>query len=440
MRTVAVDINDGENAHAPIENASDGELLEFPPGTFEWPGQLSVARENWGISGHKGDGGETVFIIPDGYGEGTGRHTYVFDTATKDVRNDNCVLENVVFDTAGGARAAPSVRFECSQRGYVGDLEHRCPGPVGNAEQTDGLKAIPAHRDGYVLVRRYVLHNRGRLSDYNGGDSRIGLGCHRGNGELIIEDCRITGCPNNGVYTRMPGTVTVIGGLFGNNNVSQLRFGGNSHSATGATLFLDESAYSSVDDQYIYRDDDSGNYTARLLWNDSRGSGSVGGTVSNCSFLRFNSTTGKGHVEQLDGAAFDVANCQFLLADGNPAVVPNDGPIAVNGCSFLGSGDAVGGNGNAEGINNVTDGVSLSPLSGDSATISITESDLHDALPDHSGFTFSDDGSEDDDSGDDGSDDDGGDEEPTDGPSVEALSDRIDALENRVDSLDIVVA
>ncbi len=427
MRTVHVDIRDGENAHRPIEDGSDGELLEFPPGRFSWPSKLRVVREDWGITG--AEDGETVFVVPNGYG--TSNHEYVLDTAAGTPRNDNAVIENITFDTSGDNRANPGVRFECVTRGYVGDLTHACDGVVNRSEHTDGLKPIITDPGGSLTVRRYTIHNNGRLADYNGGNSRVGIASQRGDGEVLLEDCRITGCPNNGVYARMPGVMFIEGGLYGNNNVSQIRFAGENDAADGVTLFVDEGWYEAAGNK-VYRDDRSGNYASRLLWNDTRGGSGFGGVVRNSTFLRLDSSVGKGHIEQLDGQAFSVRSSQFLMGDSNPALVPNDGPVGARNCVFVGRGDLVGGNGNAHGIDNVATGNPFGPLDGEHRDVTLDEFRIHPDLPKHSSFEFE--------SGDGPDDDrpDGGDDSP-DHPPIGVVVDRIDHLEEKVDSLEIVV-
>jgi hypothetical protein len=70
---------------------------------------------------------------------------------------------------------------------------------------------------------------------FRSGDERVGH-----HGTMTLRDCHVQGFSGNGVYaSRTPGVVRVRGGLFRNNDVSQVRVGNKGSSVANANIEVD---------------------------------------------------------------------------------------------------------------------------------------------------------------------------------------------------------
>ncbi|WP_243645181.1 right-handed parallel beta-helix repeat-containing protein [Natrarchaeobius chitinivorans] len=288
-------ISEGEDLSAYVANASGGELLVVPEGTYEWNRTLSFSRRNWGI---RGDGDVTI-MVPGRRGHGT-KNDYVLNTS-----GENVFFANLTFDSSG----RPATGFRCivNRRAEFRNITVASDGPrTWNQSQTNMFNVGAESSSGEVLLDGIVAYNNGNISQYNGGQSRIGIWCSR-SGKLTVRNSVISGFPNNGIYTRMPGEMEIDNCVFANNNVSSIRLGGSNEVVTNCTFYLD-----------VSRDDTThaggrGNANAGAITADNRGRASNGGYVRDCSFVVQNIPNSTGAIRFLDNNWIQVEDCQFLL-------------------------------------------------------------------------------------------------------------------------------
>ncbi|MFC6962649.1 twin-arginine translocation signal domain-containing protein [Halocatena marina] len=353
MSETHVDIADGDDVAGIIENVSDGELLVFPEGEFRWSRTVLVTVDNWGIRGQPNDG--TVFMVPEGH---TGRELTDYHLRTiaksslENPAGDNILLKNLTFDSTG--RTNPGIRIGVRNRGHVENLHYRCNGTIGPDLMPSGMNALVQNKDGHLTIRNYVQHNNGRLSDYNGGDSRSGFHTGAGNfGTVTLIDPVLTGFPNNGCYvSRTPGRTEIVGGYLANNNVSNVRLSG-AVTVCGTTMELDTETYATGDGETTGGND----YNTRMVWGDARQTArGPGGLVENCSFILHSYDRSQGLVDILDNPSITVRNSQFLLEDEITAVSADAGEIVLNNCTFTGESSATAGSGDITGDGNCVSG------------------------------------------------------------------------------------
>ncbi|MEY7849615.1 right-handed parallel beta-helix repeat-containing protein [Natrarchaeobius sp. A-rgal3] len=310
-------ISEGEDLSRYVANASGGELLIVPEGTYEWNRTLSFSRRNWGIVGD----GDVTIMVPGRRGHGT-KNDYVLNTS-----GDNVFVANLTFDSDG----RPATGFRCivNQRAEFRDITVASDGPrTWNQSQTNMFNVGAESSSGEVLFDGLVAYNNGNISQYNGGQSRIGIWSSR-SGKLTVRNSVISGFPNNGIYTRMPGAMEINNCVFANNNVGSIRLGGSNEVVENCTFYLDLSR----DDTISSR---RGNANAGAITADNRGRASNGGYVRNCSFVVRDIRNSSGAIRFLDNNWIEVEDCQFLLDQrGVPGVGWNNrGSVHLRNLTF----------------------------------------------------------------------------------------------------------
>ncbi|ELY81439.1 hypothetical protein C488_01484 [Natrinema pellirubrum DSM 15624] len=298
-------ISDGEDLSSYVSDSSNGELLVVPSGSYEWNRRVSFSRRNWGIRGE----GDVEIAVPASRGRGT-KNGYVLN-----VSGDNVFVENLTFDSDG----RPAIGFRCivDQRAEFRDITVASDGPrTWNAKQTNMFNVGAESSSGEVLLDGIVAYNNGNISQYNGGSSRVGIWSSR-SGKLTVRNSVVSGFPNNGIYTRMPGALEVDNCVFANNNVSSIRLGGSNEVVKNSTFYLD-----------LSRDDTTHSHPQRGVSNtggitaDNRERASNGGYVRNCSFIVENVPNSTGAIRFLENEWVEVEDSQFLL---NQSDVPGVG-------------------------------------------------------------------------------------------------------------------
>lgn len=349
MSATKVDVTDGDEVSGIIENVSEGELLVFPEGEFRWSRSVVVTVDNWGILGQPNDG--TVFMVPEGH-VGRDLTDYYLRTvrgsSLENPAGDNILLQNLTFDSAG--RTNPGIRFGVRNAGLINNLHYRCNGTIGPEVMPNGLNAFVQNEEGHLLIRNYHQHNNGRLSDYNGGDSRTGIWTGAGHfGTVTLLNPILTGFPNNGCYVgRTPGLVDIIGGYLANNNVSEVRLSG-AITVRGTTMELDVDEYAKGPGETT----GGSAYNTRMVWGDTRDNArGPGGLVENCSLILQSYDKSAGVVDILENPYITVRNSQFLLNDEIEAVSGDAGEVILENCTFTGNAPATAGVGTVSGKNN----------------------------------------------------------------------------------------
>lgn len=132
----------------------------------------------------------------------------------------------------------------------------------------------------------------------DGSEPQTAVGCYVGtNGRLTFRDCTIQSFGNNGLYASTGGgDVHVEGGVYKNNDISQVRLGSPNSSVRGATI--------AVDDPHPEHDNARG---IRI----SDGPGPV--TIEGCSIIMERGQGGGGVVGAYSGGSFDVRNSRIYV-------------------------------------------------------------------------------------------------------------------------------
>ncbi|WIV67496.1 right-handed parallel beta-helix repeat-containing protein [Natrialbaceae archaeon AArc-T1-2] len=334
-----LDVSDGDDLAPVVSNSSDGELLVVPPGTYEWNSQLSMSRRNWGI---RGDGDVTIYV-PGSWG------TDNQSDRVLNVSGDNILLENLVFDSDG----RPGTGFRCivDTVGTIRDLEIASDGPRTWTDHTYAFAVGAESSNGHFEMDGIVCHNNGDLSNYNGGNGRVGIWCSR-DGTLTVRNSVFSGFPNNAIYTRMRGAMEIENCVFANNSPTGVRLGGSNEVIRNCTFFTDLSLDGTT------HSNDERRINASAIMADNRSNASSGGYVENCSFVVRDAPRASGVVRFLENDWVEFSDCQFLLEESHiPAFAwHNSGEAILEDVSFhtpSGSGATVGRSGGRYDTSNV---------------------------------------------------------------------------------------
>lgn len=203
--------------------AEDDTLLVFPKGTYRFDTVNRLLEfDNIGLVGR----GETKFVAPP--------HHHG-DWLVVD-RGQGLVFENIDIDVRA-VNSAPSIQLGVTDGLFVRDVtvigrgtrKGSSPGRnVGNVPVGNAFLPMVRSPKGHGRVERFIAKHGGRIGTYNEGKGRVGIFVGRSHrGRLQLVDCQLAEFPNNGVYaSRTHGDVQVIGGHFANNDISQIRLGG----------------------------------------------------------------------------------------------------------------------------------------------------------------------------------------------------------------------
>lgn len=213
--------------------ADDDTLLVFPAGTYLFESVSLFELRNFGMLGHA----DAVLKAPPN----RNGHWLTVD------HGNRLLFENFDID-ATARRCRPTLKLGAADGLEVRDVEvvrddpyadQRPSGEVGNA-----LLATVRSPTGSGVIERFVAKRGGYLGTYNAGKGRVGIFIGRNHeGTIKLVDCRIEEFPNNGVYaSRTPGKVHVEGGVFRNNDISQVRLGSEGSHLTNATVEVDADA------------------------------------------------------------------------------------------------------------------------------------------------------------------------------------------------------
>ncbi|MFC4549167.1 MULTISPECIES: twin-arginine translocation signal domain-containing protein [Halorussus] len=210
----------------------DGTLFVFPDGRY--------AIDGFDVSGSPRVGmvaaeGATPMLVPTTSAPNT-EHTLLEATSVKAFLFDGFVLD-------------------FRRKGYGGRVFAMTDGPltVRNVRTLGKYprKSIGFHfavrdRGSDGLIQNVVAPQGGRP----GGES-VGMFVDRRHaGDLLVRNCHLERFPNNGLYASAPGgdgglpigrgRVRVHGGYYRNNNISNVRLGGEGSEARGVTVAVDE--------------------------------------------------------------------------------------------------------------------------------------------------------------------------------------------------------
>jgi hypothetical protein len=319
------DIGCDPNGNEPIQDkvsnaAQDGTKVVFPPGTYLVTGGLNIGVE--GTFGFVGEG---------------------FQSSTQPPQPGS---ESVVFKIqAGGPINFLNVRalqqgqfgnFVIDQRDPLshGGLQIRSDGnvrvrdvrTVGAQTQVDGKDNNPSFftpmangADSLIVYERCIARGGGVPGSKNiGGSSGFAVFGRNGTrGTVILKDCVIENMADNGIYgARTKAKVRVLGGLYRNNDVSQVRVNGDAI-VRGVDVVIDEQNYTGVKSKSNARERGPGWPATNGLKIETKASisANTGTPVKNCNVVGksvVSESNAGGLVNVWDsGGAVTVENCRI---------------------------------------------------------------------------------------------------------------------------------
>ncbi|WP_256686318.1 hypothetical protein [Halococcus qingdaonensis] len=232
------DPSGNEPCDSKIRNAADDyTLLKFPPGEYKITEKNVILNTtNLGFLGE----GDVRFTVPERYNE----KMFVVEDGT------GLLFENIDVDLRA-AGATPGLHFGVDDDLEVHDVEYLGQGihpnsdprggGNGNPDVTYALYPIIRSPDGTGTVSNVVAKNDGLMGAYNHGDGRVGVWIglsHKGT--VTLKNCQFEGFPNNGLYcSRTGGAVQVEGGVFRNNDITQVRLSSSDSYVKNAVIVAD---------------------------------------------------------------------------------------------------------------------------------------------------------------------------------------------------------
>lgn len=293
-----------------IEAAADDTLLVFPSGTYRFEGVGGLSGlSNFGIYG---DGDVTFTAPPNVNGD-----WFVVD------RCHGLLFENINVDVSA-TNAAPTLKFGVTSKLEIRDVEvfgrgmrngSKVRGESGNVPVGNALLPIVRSPDGWGVVENFAAKQGGRIGTYNKGNGRVGIYIGRSHqGTIRLLNCHLKEFPNNGIYaSRTHGVVQVEGGLFRNNDISQVRLGSNdSHLRNGTVeIDIDEVAHPNMPGDFL---------RPRGIRIESGGVDTAGVRIRDVD-IEHRSSTAPGVVIGKAGGRFELSNLRIRSdVDEMPAI------------------------------------------------------------------------------------------------------------------------
>lgn len=226
---LGMDPTGGEPIDAAMdETYDDSTLVTFPPGRYlvreqhEWDQGVS----GFGLLGTGASRGEVEFVFPPGNEGVPDPANYTFLRVNS---GRNHLLENLTIQQTDDLITGVGTVFHLEDGLKLIDVEFAGFDP--GMQHAPGFSVIAGmtERDGVGIIRRFVSVDGGVVDTYPARKTPIGaFRAHLG--ELRIEDAHIEESGSHSLYvSRTPGCVRVEGGLFRNNDNSNLRVSGGGH-------------------------------------------------------------------------------------------------------------------------------------------------------------------------------------------------------------------
>lgn len=352
------DLGCDPNGGTPVQdtlnsNIEDGMLVVFPPGDYAASGEINPSANQFGIVG---EGYQKASRPPK-----LGKSAVTFKVQTNQPIKlfnlgpvEQGLFGNFVIDQRNGAMAGVTVRSS----GNVRVRDVRTIGgqtAVGNGDSTPFFfEPFADGSDSLIVFERCIARGGGIPGTKNIGGS-AGIGIFQRNGEtgrIVLKDCIIENMADNGVYgARTTAEVIVLGGLYRNNDVSQVRVNGDAR-VDGVDIVIDEKNYTGLKSKSNGNERGPGwpATNGLKLETDSSGTVSAGTVVKNCD-LRANSVADESSIGGLinffasaGGATLD--NCRITnnvpgttsIIASSPSTAPNPVKITVKNSVIQGGG------------------------------------------------------------------------------------------------------
>ncbi|WP_338727594.1 hypothetical protein [Haladaptatus sp. DJG-WS-42] len=213
------------------EAASDGTLITFPEGTYQFSGKYIPRNSRLGFLGE----GDVQFVPPAGFDD------LLIDSWSG---YDELLIENIDIDIRDSNTTA-GIRLKCQTKFHIEDVEYLGRGLTSSGGQTSAFLLALESEDGEGVLRNAVAKKGSRFDGYEGGNGRIGVWIGWSNkGTIRLEQCDFREFGNNACYTsRTPGNVQIVDSYFCNNNASQIRLSGEGSYVKNCVLEIDFDKY-----------------------------------------------------------------------------------------------------------------------------------------------------------------------------------------------------
>jgi hypothetical protein len=230
------DLGMDPNGEKPIDDAlasaiDDGTLVVFPPGRYLATEEHSYETpiQRFGMLGLGTSRRDVQFVFPKGNEGAPDPADYIFlridHQGARDVLVENLTIQQTPDEVTG-----VGTKFVIADGLRLIDLEFAGFSP--NTSRHSPSYSVIAHitdRDGVGVIRRFVSVGGGVVSEYPNRKTPIGA-FHDHRGELRIEDAHVEESGSHSAYvSRTQGCVRVLGGLFRNNDNTNLRMSGGGH-------------------------------------------------------------------------------------------------------------------------------------------------------------------------------------------------------------------
>lgn len=320
--------------------------IEFPPGTYLFTGTVaqSTSVDNFEIVGLGDAPGDVTFRIPEGVQE-----YFVNLQGVGNVR-----LENFRLEQNDGSTDGITTILKTRKTGIIRDVIQGGFSPRDDLEDdlTTGFTggkdvAVAAlERDAVVILERFVDAEGGIVSQYP--NRRIGVWVSSSHvGEVTFRDCRFVEGGASCVYgTRHYGCVRIEGGLYKNNDNTQIRVAG-SHPSKRSWIRDARVVMDYNDLTTDIRGDLNG---GRGIWVESRNYWHSGLLIENCDIIIRDAPAVPAAIDvREDHGSVEIRNCRVNNQVGSPCIRAHPAlsrfddaeEVKLDGCSFTGTGGPV---------------------------------------------------------------------------------------------------
>ena len=206
----------------------DGVLVVFPPGDYLATDEhlYDTPTRRFGLLGLGESHRDVQFVFPEGNAGAPdpGNFRFLSFLAGEDV-----VIENLTFQMTDDMVTGVETVFTLEDGFWMVDVEFAGFMPKEEFAPANNVIAHITDVDGVGVIRRFTSTGGGVVDRYPQRGTPIGV--FRGHrGELRIEDAHIEESGSHSIYASRPqGCVRVEGGLFRNNDNTNLRISGGGH-------------------------------------------------------------------------------------------------------------------------------------------------------------------------------------------------------------------
>ena len=206
-------------------------LVRLPAGQYQLGEPVEITSE--GPVGLFGDG--VVDLLP----------TPGFAEKILSVDAPSFLLQDIEIDITAPETTA-GIHVACDEQFHIDSVTYRGRGTHPNPNVPFACNLRIRNPSGNGLIRNLTAPHGSAIGHYKNAGGRGGIWIGSGHrGTIRVEDCHLEEFGNNGIYaSRTSGNVEIVGGLYRNNNVAGIRFGGEGSYAENVTIEVDLDDYS----------------------------------------------------------------------------------------------------------------------------------------------------------------------------------------------------